>query len=345
MLRVSKRLIDVTGMRDIVQRRIPVMTLDSRQSGPVVWLTGCIHGDEPGGAVIIQDVFRTLRETGLDYGVVHGLPLINSTGFENVSRFINSDREDLNRCFPGNAKGTAGERIARRLFELIAETTPTLVIDLHNDWIQSVPYVVLEARRQFRDARLYQRTVRTATATDLLVVQEPDSAELFERTLTGALVASGVPAFTVEAGGACGIVEASIDAGKAAILGVLRSLGMCRLDADAAPADRIRRRPTVFDYTNRPLCTSSGIIRFSVAPGEEVRAEQALGCVYSAFGSLEETLRAVRPGYVLGVSDHARAMPGSEVIAIAQFGESSRGGRIAAGRFELAAGGSAERTL
>jgi hypothetical protein len=313
----TKRLIDVTGMRDIIQRRIPVMTLDSRKSGPVVWLTGCIHGDEPGGAVVIQDVFKELRRSGLDCGVLHALPLINSTGFENVSRYINTDREDLNRCFPGNEKGTMGERIAKRIFDLIAETGPDLVVDLHNDWIQSVPYVVLEPRSHFRNASQHRRTIRNAAAANLLMVQESDTDDTLSHTLTGALIARGFSAFTVEAGGACGIVERSIKSGRVAILGVLQALGMAR--AGASGTVRARAVDRVYDYTNRPLCTSSGIIRFSVAPGDSVKANQELGCVYSAFGSVEESLRAARPGYVLGVSDHARALPGTEVIALAEF--------------------------
>jgi len=325
MQKFSKRLIDVTGMRDVLQRRIPVMTLDSKKPGPVVWLTGCIHGDEPGGAAIIHDVFRKLRAVGIRNGVLHALPLINSTGFENVSRFINADREDLNRCFPGNVKGTAGERIARRIFDMITETEPALVIDLHNDWIQSVPYVVLEPRSQFHDARLYKRTVRLAAATNLLVVQETDASHAVDRTLSGSLTATGISAFTVEAGGACGIVESSIRTGKAAILGVLREIGMLERSSEE------QRRPAhfshVLDYTNRPLCTSGGIIRFSVAPGEAVSANQELGRVYSAFGSIEERLVAGRAGYVLGVSDHARALPGTEVIAIAEFRAAAAGSR------------------
>lgn len=317
MLKVSRRLIDATGMRDVIQRRIPVMSLDSGNPGPAVWLAGCIHGDEPGGAVIIHDVFKSVRKAGLSCGSLHALPLVNSTGFENVSRFINSDREDLNRCFPGNSKGTMGERVARRLFHLITKTKPDLVIDLHNDWIQSVPYVLIEPRDQFQTVKLRRETIRFAIATGLLIVQESEISEATSRTLTGSLLAARVPAFTVEAGGACGIVESSIAAGKRAVLGVLHELGMTDIDGYNEPE---RLTPShVLDYTSRPHCTSSGIIRFSVNPGDVISANQELGRVYSAFGVVEETLRARRPGYVLGVSDHARAVPGSEVVAIAEF--------------------------
>jgi predicted deacylase len=210
-----------------------------------------------------------------------------------------------------------GERIARRIFDLILETGPSLVIDIHNDWIQSVPYVVLEPRSHFRNAAQFRRVVRNAAATNLLLVEESDSNEPLSNTLSGAMVDNGIPAFTIEAGGACGIVERSIKSGKAAILGVLNTLGM----TNEGLLGDIRRQhaATVYAYTNRPLCTSAGIIRFSVSPGESLKASQELGRVFGAFGSVEEILHAARPGYVLGVSDHARALPGSEVIAIAEF--------------------------
>ncbi|MGW8369959.1 MAG: hypothetical protein ACWGPN_14950, partial [Gammaproteobacteria bacterium] len=226
MLKYSKRLIDITGMRDVIQRRVPVLTLDSGKRGATVWLSGCIHGDEPGGAAIIHDVIGAVRESGMRRGVIHALPLINSMGFENVSRYINSDREDLNRCFPGNPKGSMGERIARRLFDMIAKTQPDLVIDLHNDWIQSMPYLLLEPRAHFRAPGLRARTIEAGRATGLLMVQDSDSAEAMSRSLTGALVASGVCAFTLEAGGAGAIVEASVAAGKVAVLGALHHLGI-----------------------------------------------------------------------------------------------------------------------
>jgi predicted deacylase len=330
MLKVTKRLISVTGMSDIVQRRIPVLTLDSKLPGPTVWLAGCIHGDEPGGAVIIHELINAVRKAGIKGGVIHALPLINSMGFENVSRFINSDREDLNRCFPGDAKGTMGERIAGRLFDQIAKTKPELVIDLHNDWIQSVPYVLIEAREAFATAGQRKRAIELAAATGLLIVQEPEASEAMSRTLTGALVAAGITAFTVEAGGACGIVEASIEAGKTAMLGVLRELGMLPDElTHAAPKPSPKR---ALNFTSRPQCTSSGIVRFSVTPGDEVIADQKVAQVYSAFGSLEETLRAARPGYVLGVADHARAVPGSEIIAIAETATKQPANKKARGR-------------
>lgn len=302
-------------MRDIVERRIPVLAVDSKIDGPTVWLTACLHGDEVGGTAIVHDVFAAVGKYGLRRGRLQALPLVNSLGFENMSRFVNADREDLNRCFPGNASGSAGEQIAHRIFDLISASRPGLVIDLHNDWIHSVPYVLIEPAPIYASAGVRKATLKLALGTRQLVVQEPDD-DVPDGTLAGALVAAGIPAFTIEAGGAYGISEDGVRAGTAAILDVLRELDMVDPEAvagRASPGDAVRLR-----YCNRPLSSTNGLVRFTVGPGDRVEAGQVVARIFSAFGSCEETLRAEAPGYVLGVADHARTVPGGEVIA---FGE------------------------
>ena len=302
-------------MRDIVQRHIPLMTLDSKTPGPIVWLTACIHGDEPGGTAIIHDVMARVRKLGLRCGAIHALPLINSMGFENVSRFINADHEDLNRCFPGDADGSMGEQIAHRLFNLIRKSQPSLVVDLHNDWIQSVPYLLLEHPSLYRNADIEARTQKIALLTESLLVQERTADSDNTRTLTAAAVAAGIPAFTIEAGGACGVVERGVQAGTAALLSALNKLDMV---ATSEHSECATYGDMIYQYTNLPVCRSSGLVRFSVQPGDYVEPQQVIARVYSALGSCEEVLRADHHGLVLGLSDHARVVPGSEIIAIAE---------------------------
>ena len=183
-------------MRDIAQRQIPVLNADSGIPGPVVWLTACIHGDEVGGVAVVHDVVAAVRKSGLRCGSVRAVPLVNSMGFETVSRFFNSDREDLNRCFPGRADGTMGQQVARRLFDTMSKSAPSLVIDIHNDWVRSIPYILIEAARSDRYADADRAALRLARAAGLLLVADPDTYQPTHNTLSGALMAAGVPAFT-----------------------------------------------------------------------------------------------------------------------------------------------------
>jgi predicted deacylase len=162
---------------------------------------------------------------------------------------------------------------------------------------------------------LSRKVQRLAEASGLLLVEDCDVFDPAHNTLAGAMVDAGVPAFTIEAGGAFAIVEESIATGTDAVLSVLRQLEMIESSADR-PA-RIET-PVPLKYTNQPLATSSGLIRFAVTPGQQIEPGQLLAKVYSAFGSCEETFRATVHGLVLGLEDHARVLPGRVVIAIAE---------------------------
>jgi hypothetical protein len=314
-VKVSRRSIDITGLRDIIQRRIPVLVADSRVPGPVVCLTACIHGDEVGGTAIVHDVLEYLRREGLKSGRVLAYPLVNSMGFENVSRYITADGEDLNRCFPGDARGSMGQQIARRLFDAIMKSAPDLVVDLHNDWIRSVPYCLVDPVDEYPNRSLYRRVVKLARATGLLLVEDSDVFHPLANTLAGAVIAKGIPAFTIEAGGSFAVVEDGVAAGTRAVLSILKELDIVDYEG-AATRDTAAAR--ALGYTDRPLCSTCGLIRFFVQPGEAIRKGQKLATVYNAFGSREETLVADGDGYVLGLEDNARVLPGRPVIAIAE---------------------------
>jgi len=292
-----------------------VLVADSRIPGPVVCLTACIHGDEVGGTAIAHDVLEYLRRHGLKQGRVLAYPLVNSMGFENVSRYITADGEDLNRCFPGDARGSMGQQIARRLFDAILRSAPNLVVDLHNDWIRSVPYCLVDPVEQYRTKSVYRRVVELARATGLLLVEDSDVFHPLANTLAGAAIASGIPAFTIEAGGSLAVVEDGVAAGTRAVLSILHKLDMIDYPEGVA---RAHAAANALAYSDRPLCSTCGLIRFFVEPGEAIRKGQKLATVYNAFGSREETLVANSDGYVLGLEDNARVLPGRPVIAIAE---------------------------
>ena len=95
---------------DLSQRKLPVMEAKSVNSGPVVWLTACVHGDELGGIVIIQEIFKLLKKKPLLKGTVYAFPLMNPIGFETASRHINISEEG----FPGRQKRLPGRENRRK---------------------------------------------------------------------------------------------------------------------------------------------------------------------------------------------------------------------------------------
>lgn len=304
---------------DLSSRKLALMQIESNKSGPVVWLTGCVHGDEVGGIVIIQEVFRKLRKEGLLKGTLNAFPLMNPIGFENSTRNITSSEEDLNRSFPGNKNGALAERIAETIFTTIKNTSPSLVLDLHNDWTNSIPYTLIDPYPGKKHEEVYRKQKIFGKQTGFFVINEEEEGvgnKELRKSLTGSLLLYNIPSLTLEIGGAYVVNEKNVLEGVSSILNILSGLGMVEKRTffsayDFAPElkDKILR------YSHRPLCSTSGIIRFLVKPGQIVKAKQPVAKIYNVFGKLEETLLATDDSILLGHSDYSVALPGLEVLS------------------------------
>lgn len=298
---------------DLSRRRLPYMQAVGPRRGPNAWLTACSHGDEVGGIVVVQEVFKRLRKTPLLKGTLHAFPLMNPLGFEAGTRHVSMSQEDLNRSFPGNSTGSLAERIAEKIFGTIVETRPAFVLDLHNDWRRSIPYTVFDPPPPDAKGDVHQRTAALAEASGLPVVCEQDAVR---KTLSHSLVQRGIAAVTVELGESYVVNEMNVECGVRSVVNVLADAGMV---AD----DRPRYRYPVPDevvgkslrYCSQPVSSTSGVLRFLVDVGSFVRGGQPVAKVSNAFGRHQETLAAGSDAVVLGLSDSSVAFPGAPVMA------------------------------
>lgn len=309
---------------DLTTRRLAIMEARSGRSGPVVWLTAGIHGDEVGGIVVVQELFRRLRRRPLLAGRLAAFPLLNPFGFEAASRHIPSTQEDLNRSFPGDPAGTFAERVAHQVGSRIRSDSPALVIDLHNDWIRSIPYALIDPRPAAEAGRAAHHKAReAAAATGLPIVDEQEegvSRAMLRSTLSGSLLESGVPALTLELGAAHVVDEANVAVGLSAVWRVLDHLGLVEPEAESeAPSSPppAGYAGKVLRYSHEPFPSRSGLVRFRVAPGDTVEAGSPLATLHDVFGRRIELLCAAGAALVLGHADSSLAVPGVPLVALA----------------------------
>lgn len=300
---------------DLSRRRVPLMSLQSPNDGPVVWITACGHGDEIGGMAIIHEVFKILKNT-LRCGTVLAFPLMNPLGFEVSARFITLSNEDLNRSFPGDPKGSLGKRLADTIYQTIVRSNPDLVLDLHNDWIKSIPYVLLEPNPTGMQTPTFERARIYARKSGLIAVTDKD---VLKGSLTYNLMQAGIPALTFELGEPRIINEKNLLYGIGAISNILSELEMIDpLDVPfACPLPAVPFLNQQYIYSDKPYCSSSGIIRFLKPIGREVKQTQTFAKIVNAFGKHLETLRAPQRGIILGYTDSAVVFPGTAVISMA----------------------------
>lgn len=302
---------------DISMRGLPFMQAWSGKPGPTVWLTACAHGDEIGGIIVIQEIFKRLRRHPLTSGNVFALPIMNPIGLEMAAREIPFSGEDLNRSFPGKLQGSLAERMAARIFETITSSEPAFVFDLHNDWIHSIPYVVIDSPVSPHTEDAHAASLKVAHQTGFVIVNE---SEPVKGSLTYELLDQQIPALTIELGESHVVNEANIQRGVQLVWNSLDHLGLIHEPEQAfqmdLPARFFGKR---LHYVETPLSSSSGLIRFHCEPGQSVKEHQVLAKIYNPFGRLQETLRAQHNGLILGYCDSSFAYPGAAVIAMARL--------------------------
>jgi predicted deacylase len=188
--------------------------------GPHLTVIAGVHGTEYTSIAAARQLLAELRPGELS-GTVTVAPLINLPAFWARTPFVVPlDGKNLNRSFPGDANGSAAERIAAAVTERLIKGSD-YVIDLHaGDLPEALePFVFYDASPVEPQAR----ALALAYGLGHMVRQSSDG-----RTVAGSTSAAaadlGIPSFTAESG-ECGILDAAaVDVHLRGLRNVLRQL-------------------------------------------------------------------------------------------------------------------------
>ena len=134
---------------------LPVIVLHGRADGPVIWLNAAVHGDELNGVEIIRRVLAQVSATTIA-GTLIAVPIVNVHGFNNGDRYL-PDRRDLNRSFPGSARGSLASRIAHLMMTevgMIESAPPSAHLTVHarsSRWVRATNSGILHLEIELGD--------------------------------------------------------------------------------------------------------------------------------------------------------------------------------------------------
>ncbi|MEM8892892.1 MAG: succinylglutamate desuccinylase/aspartoacylase family protein, partial [Bacteroidota bacterium] len=98
---------------------IPITVFHGKEAGPVLGITAGVHGYEYAPILASQKLINRIHPEQLK-GTIILVQIANLASFLGRSPYLNPiDRKNLNRSFPGSAKGTLTERIADYLSEKV----------------------------------------------------------------------------------------------------------------------------------------------------------------------------------------------------------------------------------
>ncbi len=112
---------------------VPVIIHRSKLDGPVVLLTGGVHGDEFNGVEAVRQLIAK-KVAKPKKGMIIAMPVVNIFGFLNMQREF-PDGRDLNRVFPGTKNGSLASRFAYQVTKNILPHVD-LVMDFHTGGAQ-----------------------------------------------------------------------------------------------------------------------------------------------------------------------------------------------------------------
>lgn len=284
---------------------IPVEVIRAKKSGPTVFISAAIHGDELNGIEIIRRLM-TMKSFRLSRGTVIAVPIVNVYGMLNQSRYM-PDRRDLNRCFPGSPKGSLAGRLAHLFLQEIVSKCD-YGIDLHTGAIH---------RSNFPQVRANLNDPETESMARVFGVPVLLNSSLRDGSLREAASEHGVKVLLYEAGQALRFDELSIRAGLRGILNVLGHLGVIRKRVSKSKAVD----PFVANYSSWIRATSSGTVTDIKMLGDHVKQGEILAEICSPIGSFVEKLKAPRAGVIIGKQNIPLVQEGDAMYHIANFEE------------------------
>ena len=280
---------------------LPVRVVHGREDGPTVWIDAAIHGDEAVGVEVVRQVLADLDPKTLR-GTLIAVPIVNVLGFMNGSRYL-PDRRDLNRSFPGSARGSLAGRIAHLMTTEIIDKCE-VGIDLHtgSDRRSNLPQI----RTDLEDPRT--RELAAAFAAPVMM-----HAKLRDGSLRSAARERGAKVLLYEAGEAWRMDQWAIDAGVRGVRRVLAAMGMVEpLAEDAPPPSAVSWR------SGWVRARGTGMLHLEVDLGQRVEKGERLGGLFDSFGKRVRLVHADRPGIVVGRTEAPLVNSGDAVVHVAE---------------------------
>ncbi len=278
---------------------VPVIVLNGSGPGPVLCLTAAVHGDELNGIEVVRRVLDDVDVEELN-GAIIGVPIVNIQGFYRGTRYL-PDRRDLNRHFPGNARGSAATRMAHSFFTEVVRHCSAL-IDLHTGSLNRTNLPQVRANLNIPSvARMTQAFGAT------VVLHSIGDKSSLRRAATEA----GIPSVTFEMGEPMRVQPEQVEHGAKAIETLMYSLGMTR-------QRRYWGDPEPVYYASKWVRVDHGGILFSdVALGERVSEGELLGVVTDPISNKQHRIYAPTSGRILGMALNHVVLPGFAANRIA----------------------------
>ena len=278
---------------------LSIRIIRAEKDGPVVLLTGGLHGDEINGIEIVRRLI-TNNNLNLTSGTIIAIPLMNVYGFIQNVRGV-PDGKDINRSFPGTKTGSLAKLVA---YTIVKEIIPKIDfgIDFHTGGASRANYP------QIRCVFGNEKNIELANAFAPPIIVH---SGLIDKSFRKAAYKKGKPIIVYETGESMRFDNFGI---QTAIDGTYRLLNYYGMREGTIPIDYT---PEMFKKSTWIRSKVAGIFNPKIKLGDKVTARQTVGKITDPYGN--ESFRVVnsKEGRVIGLNYSPVVHKGDAILHIA----------------------------
>ena len=282
---------------------IPIIIKRSTKPGPVVLLTGGIHGDEINGVEIVRNLIAR-KITNPKIGTIICIPILNIFGFLNGTREF-PDGRDLNRCFPGIKSGSLASQVAYRFTK---EVLPHVdyCLDFHAGGAQRFNAA------QIRIKPGNKRLLSLAKAFNPPFIVYSKNIKKTYRSTSDKL---GIPLLLFEGGKTNEGNKHIVMEGVRGVERFLDHLGMLNDSFTAMPAEG---DSIVIGSTRWMRAAKSGLFHLKIKHGKYVEKGEFMATITDPFGTMRYKVLAPNDGYVINTNQSPIVYKGDAIFHISK---------------------------
>ena len=256
---------------------IPVISVKNG-SGPTILFTGGVHGDEYEGQIAVSRLARNLDPAKVQ-GRVIMIPALNMPAVLNDTRLSPVDNRDMNRCFPGNPRGTFSEMLAH-FVDTVVLPLVDISVDLHTAG-HSGDSALSTNTHYVADAKLRERTMAAAAAFGApynVVFWGVDEGA----TLTSSVERRGILSLGTELGGWGRVNVEGVRIADRALTNILKHFGLMDGKPDTTQRDGSpgTRHMMVRDAAGYSFAPAGGLFEPRNVVGDICRAGDLAGYLH-----------------------------------------------------------------
>ena len=283
--------------------QIPVTVINGRQDGPLLLITAGIHGGEYPCIETATKLAKEIDPAKINGGVVI-INCVNTAAFyARVSYISPLDGKNINRLFPGDPNGTAGDKLAYFLTENYQKRAD-FYLDLHGgDLHEKLPPYVY--RPGVGDETVLQKSYDRARYINAKYMVKSKST-------TGAYNSRailGLPCLLIERGGMGLWSEKEVADYKEDVYNIMAYLGIT--DKEPVLPKTPRKEMTDVIYLDADV---DGMWHCEFDTEEEIKQGQRLGYITDIFGNVIKEYFAEIDGTVLYIATSLAITAGTAIF-------------------------------